>query len=100
MEFNNYSFIDTNFSILNLNIWSLYTNYVNLQHFLEGLNISFSVLSFSVTWLSEYNKYLYKFKEYSHIYKLRNKKRGGGVSIFINSKLNFQVRNTITFFQS
>ena len=97
MKFNNNSFIDTNFSLFNLNIRSLPKNYVNLQHFLEGLNISFSVLSFTETWLSEYNKSLYNFKGYSHIYKLRDKKRGGGVSMFINNKLNFQVRNDITF---
>ena len=97
MEFNNNSFIDTNFSLFNLNIRSLPKNYVNLQHFIEGLNISFSVLSFTETWLSEYNTSIYNFKGYSHIYKLRDKRRGGGVSMFINNKLNFQVRNDITF---
>ena len=55
------------------------------------------MLSFTETWLSEYNKSLYNFKGYSHIYKQRDKKRGGGVSMFINNKLNFQVRNDITF---
>ena len=49
MEFNNNSFIDTNFSLFNLNIRSLPTNYVNLQHLLEGLNIRVSVLSFTET---------------------------------------------------
>ena len=76
MEFNNHAFIDTNFSLFNLNIRSLPKNYVNLQHFLEGLNISFSVLSFTETWLSEFNKSFYYFKEYYHIYKLRDKKIG------------------------
>ena len=97
MGFNNNSFLDINFSLFNLNIRSLPKKYVNLQHFLEGLNISFSVLSFTETWLSEYNKSLYNFTGYSHIYKLRDKKRGGGVSIFINNKLNFRVQNDITF---
>ena len=45
----------------------------------------------------DYNKSVYNFKGYSHIYKLRDKKRGGGVSMFINNKLNIQVRNDITF---
>ena len=36
-------------------------------------------------------------KDIPHIYKLRDKRRGGGVSMFINNKLNFQVRNYITF---
>ena len=96
MEFNSNSFID-NFLLFNLNIRSPPKNYINLQHFLEGLNISFSVLSFTETWLSEYNKSVYNFKGYSHIYKLRDKKRGVGVSMFINNKLNFHVRNDITF---
>ena len=56
MEFNNNSFIDTNFPLFNLNLRSLPKNYVNLHHFLEGLNIRFYVLSFTETWLSEYNK--------------------------------------------
>ena len=75
MEVNNNSFIDTNFSIFNLNIRKLYQ---------------------PETCLSEYNKSLYN-KGYSHIYKIREKTRGGGVSMFINNKLNFQVRDDITF---
>ena len=31
------------------------------------------------------------------MYKLRDKRRGGGVSMFINNRLNFQVRNDIMF---
>ena len=31
------------------------------------------------------------------MYKLRDKRRGGGVSMFINNRLNFQVRNDIIF---
>ena len=58
MEFNNNSFIDTNFSLFNLNIRSLPKNYVNLHHFL-GLNISFSVLSFTeIGYLSIINLYI------------------------------------------
>ena len=40
---------------------------------------------------------LHNFTGYSHVYKLRDKRRGGGVSMFINSRLNFQVRNDIIF---
>ena len=67
MEFNNHSFIDTNFSLFNLNIRSPPKNYVNLQHFLEGLNISLSVLSFTETWLSEYILYICNFMIFSHL---------------------------------
>ena len=96
MEFNNY-FASDNFSLFNLNIRSLPKNVVNLQPFLEGININFSVLSFTETWLTEYNISLHNFTGYSHVYKLRGKRRGGGVSMFINNRLNFQVRNDILF---
>ena len=52
MEFNNYFTTSDNFSLFNLNIRSLPKNVVNLQHFLEGININFSVLSFTETWLT------------------------------------------------
>ena len=94
MEFNNYFTTSDNFSLFNLNIRSLPKNVVNLQHFLEGININFSVLSFTETWLTEYNISLHNFTGYSHVYKLRDKRRGG-VSMFINNRLNFQVRNDI-----
>ena len=106
MEFKNYFTTPDNFSLFNFNIRSLPKNGVNLQHcfcccrltpFLEGININFSVLSFTETWLTEYIIYLHNFTGYSHVYKLRDKRRGGGVSMFINNRLNFQVRNDIIF---
>ena len=53
------------------------------------------MLSFTETWFTEYNISLHNFTGYSHVYKLRDKRRGGGVSMFINNRLNFQVRNDI-----
>ena len=41
IEFNNYFTTSDNFSFFNLNIRSLPKNVVNLQHFLEGININF-----------------------------------------------------------
>ena len=95
MEFNNYFTTPDNFSLFNLNIRSLPKNVVNLQHFLEGINIYFLVLSFTKTRLTEYNISLHNFTGYSYVYKLRDKRRGGGVSMIINNRLNFQVRNDI-----
>ena len=97
MEFNNYFTRPDNFSLFNLNIRSLPKNVVNLQHFFKGININFSVLSFTETWLTEYNISLHNFTGYSHVYKLRDKRRGGGVSMFINNRLNFQVQNDILY---
>ena len=43
------------FSILNLNVRSLPKNIDAVKHFLAGLHNSFSILSFTETWLCEYN---------------------------------------------
>ena len=91
IEFNNYFTTPDNFSLFNLNIRSIPKNVVNLQHFIEGIHINFSVLSFTETWLTEYNIYLHNFTGYSHVYNLRHKRRRGGVSMFINNRLDFQV---------
>ena len=43
------------FSILNLNVRSLPKNIDAVKHFLAGLHTRFSILSFTETWLCEYN---------------------------------------------
>ena len=81
--------------MFNPNIGSLPKKFVNLKHFLECINVNFSVLSFTETCLTEYNTSLHNFPGYFHVYKLTDNRRGGGVSMFINNWLNFQERNYI-----
>ena len=67
-----------------------------MQHFLDGLHYKFTIITFTETWLAEYNSSLHNFIGYSHVYKLRDKKRmRGGVSMFIDSRINYQDRNDI-----
>ena len=67
-----------------------------LIHFLAGLHNSFSILSFTETWLCEYNVSTHIFLGYSHVFKLRDKNKvGGGVSMYIDSIINYQSRNDI-----
>ena len=96
LEFNQCFPSDDKFSLFNLNIRSLPKNIEKVQHFLEGLHYKFTILSFTETWLAEYNSSLHNFIGYSHVYKLRDKnRRGGGVSMFIDSRINYQDRNDI-----
>ena len=84
------------FSILNLNVRSLPKNIDAVKHFLAGLHNSFSILSFTETWLCEYNVSTHNFLGYSHVFKLRDKNKvGGGVSMYIDSRINYQSRNDI-----
>ena len=67
-----------------------------VQHFLERIHYKFTILTFTETWLDEYNSSLHNCIGYSHVYKLRDKKRrGGDVSMFIDSRINYQHRNDI-----
>ena len=95
-EFNQCFPSDDKFSLFNLNIRSLPKNIEKVQHFLDGLHYKFTIITFTETWLAEYNSSLHNFIGYSHVYKLRDKKRrGGGVSMFIDSRILYQDRNDI-----
>ena len=64
--------------------------------FLEGLQHNFSILSFTETWLCDYNNTIHNFIGYSHLHKLTCKNKvSGGVSMFIHSKINFISREDI-----
>ena len=67
-----------NFSIFKLNVRSRPKIIDKVRHFLGGLQHNFSILSFTETWLCDYNN-----------------KVGGGVSMFINSRINFLSREDI-----
>ena len=73
-EFNQCIPSDGKFSLFNLNIRSLPKNIEKVQHFLEGLHYKFTIITFTETWLAEYNSSLHNFIGYSHVYKLRDKK--------------------------
>ena len=94
-EFNQCFSSNDKFALYNLNIRSLPKNMEKMQHFLEGLHYKFTIITFTETWLAEYNSSLHKFIGYSHVYKLRDKRRGGGVSMFIDNRINYQDRNDI-----
>ena len=47
------------------------------------------------TWLKHYNKNLYNLKGYKHIFKIRENKSGGGVSMYIKENITYQERETL-----
>ena len=60
------------------------------------LNHNFSVISISETWLKQYNQTLYNIKGYTLVSQIREKRTGGGVSMFINNDIKYDVRDNIT----
>ena len=82
--------------MFNLNVRSLPKNIDKVKHFLEGLHYNFSILSFTETWLCDYNISTHNFNGYTHLFKTRgNNKVGWGVSMFINSRINYLCRDDI-----
>ena len=75
------------FSVIHLNARSIPKNFDNFLTFLENVEIQFTAIGVSETWLNGTNQNLYGIKGYSQV----NKKRGGGDSLFcgyISSSIN------------
>ena len=86
---------DNCFSVLHLNIRSIPKNLHKLERFIENVNFNFTVIGITETWLNCDNVDCYGMPGYSHYYLYREHKRGGGVSLFINSKLSVKSRDDL-----
>ena len=84
------------FSLLHTNIRSMSKNLDNFVHQLHFIKHKFSCIGISETWLNEFNNDLFAMDGYTHTKNYRKNKTGGGVSIFIDDKLNFKIRNDLT----
>ena len=83
------------FSLLHLNIRSVPKNLSQFKCYCEGLQFSFSVLGLTETWLNESSRDLYSIDGYQHFNLIREKKRGGGVSLFVKNDFNVMLRTDL-----
>jgi len=83
-------------SLLHVNVRSLNKNYGHLTDYLETLNTTWSVIALSETWSDDQICGLYKLPNYKDVVNNRKSKRGGGVSLYINSDIGFKERNDIS----
>ena len=96
LEFNKQFPQDYKFSIFNLNVRSLPKNIDGVKHFLDGLHYNFYILSFTETWLCDYNSSTHNFIGYTHLFQIRGKNKvGGGVSMFIDNRIYYIYRDDI-----
>ena len=75
-------------SMFHLNIRSLVSNFRNLDLMLSSLRMEFDVIGLTETWLTRNNNNIYNFTNYNHIYKIRDGKRGGCVSMYIKKVID------------
>ena len=86
------------FSLLHSNIRSIPKNLYDLELFLSGLRIRFTVMAFSETWLNSTNHLLYNIEGYNVESAYRSCRRGGGVSLYIRQHIVYAPRTDLDIF--
>lgn len=81
---------NSGYSILTLNVRSLPSHHLKVESLLHHLGHPDFIL-LSETWLNNTNAVLYRFSSYSHLYRTRLSKGGGGVSIYLKECHSFEV---------
>ena len=94
-EFNREFPASNQFSLFHINIRSIPKNLQKLDYLLTELDHRFSIIAISESWLKSYNKTLYDIRGYSHETVIREDRPGGGVSMFIDTTLNYKVRDNL-----
>ena len=82
----------TIFSIIHLNARSLIRNFDQLNSFLRNINMPFSVIGVSETWLTHCTAELANITGYNFVSNHRKSKTGGGVGIYLQQNANFQIQ--------
>ena len=88
--------------IFNNNARSLIGNHGHYQtlfaHFKENMGLDFDILTFTETWLDDTIENLVQFDNFTGIFKHKsNKKRGGGIAVYIKNNLKFKIRTDLNF---
>jgi len=91
-ELNN---IGTLFSVFHLNIRSAPKHMSDLEILLSHLDWRFSVIGLCETWFNDQNVDCYGLDGYNGEHQFRKDRRGGGVSLFIDSRLDYTVRTDL-----
>ena len=91
--------INGDLSLLHLNIQSLKNKHDDLCHYLAQLNMTFSIIGLTETWLLDNCDDTYNIPTHSLVTKSRKNKAGGGVGIFIANNINFVKREELSTFK-
>ena len=86
----------SDFSIFHLNIRSLQRNFSDFTNFLANLDIKFSVIGISETWLSD-SDHSVDIDGYNFIHKNRLNRPGGGIGLYISDNLEYKLRTDLCF---
>ena len=82
-------------SMIHLNIRSIAANLTNFLAYLENIQLNFSVIALSETWLRPDTQDCYNIPGYNHVSLVRPNNAGGGVSLFIQEHIEFRERHDL-----
>ena len=88
-----------NLALCHLNIRSLKKNLADFERYLNLLDMRFTIIGVSETWLGDCDCLLYEFNGYNLIEGHRISKRGGGVGIFVKNGICFSKREDLCIFE-
>ena len=86
------------FSLCHINVRSIRANLQNLESYLQLLNIEFSVIGITETWLDDISYLLYTMPNFNFIENHRKNKSGGGVAIFLRDGIPYKQRTDLSVF--
>ena len=75
-------------------------NIARIEYELNCLSVKFSIVAVSETWLTPLNAELHCLSGYSPINLYRDKRRGGGVSLFVKESLHYITRKDLNVFNA
>ena len=104
MSFNkliaNHDSMKNGLSMIHLNIKSLPGKLTDFMSFMENLDISFSCIAVTETWLSPDNADCYNIPGYNHVFLTRSDRQRGGVSLFIREDIEYTELNHMATYES
>ena len=99
------SFIDTYLNssqpiYLNVNVRSLQANHsalLNLVQNFQNANVPIDIIAVQEIWQIPHPE-IFNIPNFSFIFKQRSIGKGGGVGFYVNTRLNFKIRDDLSFF--
>ena len=80
--------------MLHLNIRSIPDHFLQLTSLLNNLNIELKIVAISETWIKPFH-INYNIPNYNIEQDFRLQKRGGGVSLYLHSVIQYKLRNDL-----
>ena len=87
---------DDIFSLLHMNARSLPSHFSEFRRLIESLEVDFTVIGISETWLNNQNSDLFSLPNYNFIENHRRARSGGGVGLYLSENVKYKDRSDLS----